>query len=452
MPKKREDLGKKVIVVGAGIAGCIFSFHLSVAGFEVEVFEAKKREELGHDWCDSIEKEAFHIAGISPPTAQERKPDRDHLALLSPDLQTVVHLDYYNYWIVDRKLLQKRLIDLAEREGVKFHFNTKVVEPIGKGMWVIGVKTADGKVHKAKLVVDCSGHERILASNIEVLDLNIPIKDQDKARAYRELHKIKQGATLQWGPYKIKDNILYYRYGYQGGYSWLNLEEKDILDVGAGTAIKEGYKHPKELVKNFIGSNEIIEKTRLRGGGGEIIVRRPITMVWYGFMAIGEAACQTIPTNGCGVGSAMIAAKIAAEVAIKALRVKEVSINRLWEYQVKFTQERGKHLAALDALRRGMTKLSEEEISLLFKRKILTKRDLEKMIHVEFPKPSLLKKLTLFFKGIRELRLLLHLDRTMRYAVRIYKHYSKIPKEYDTKKYHTWLLRQLQLFKELEGA
>lgn len=448
--KKQEDLSKKVIVVGAGIAGCVFSFHLAVAGYKVEIFEAKKREEIGHDWSDSVEKEAFKIAGIPPPKNPEKKDEIDHLVILSPNLETAIHLDYYNYWIVDRQLLLERLISLAEKQGVIFHFNTRVVEPIGKGMWVVGIKTAEGEIHRAKLVVDCSGNQRILVSNIEVLDLNIPIKDIDKARAYRELHKISEG-DIKWGKNVISKDLLYYRYGYQGGYSWLNIEEDNILDVGAGTALGKRYKKPKELVKQFIEKHKNIEKTKLRGGGGEIIIRHPITMVWYGFMAIGESACQTIPTNGCGVGSAMIAAKIAAEVAIEALRTKEVSINKLWSYQVRFTQERGKDLAALNALRIGMTKLSEEEISVLFKHKIITKQDLQMMIHAKFPKAPIWKKLLLFIRGIKNLKLLLRLDRTMRYAVKIYRHYSKIPKSYDTRRYHEWLLRQLQLFEELKS-
>ncbi|MBY9001918.1 MAG: hypothetical protein KGD64_13450, partial [Candidatus Heimdallarchaeota archaeon] len=268
--------------------------------------------------------------------------------------------------------------------------------------------------------------------------------------AYRELHKIEtQG--LKWGEHDIDSNTLYYRYGYLGGYSWLNFEREEELDVGAGVSKSVTKQSAKGIVNDFVNSNAIINNEKLReGGGGKIIIRRPITLVWYGFVTIGQAACQTIPTNGCGIGTAMMASKIAAEVIVNAIRRKEVSIDSLWEYQVRFTQERGRDLATIDILRLGLQKLNGEDISFLLSKGIISRMDLENLIHAKFRKRSFLKSLIVTLKGIKRLKLLLYLRKISAQANKVFAHYKKLPKDYDTRKYHQWLLRSMQLFREVE--
>ena len=446
--KKQESID--VIIVGAGIAGCVLAFHLANAKLKVIVFERDSKEKIGHDWSDSVEKKAFSFAGIPPPKGNEKKEDRDHLAIISPDFGKIVHLGFYDYWITDRVLFRNRLLEMAEKAGASFQFNTEITEPIGKGQWVIGVKKEDGKTVNARIVVDCSGRERILGNNIEILDMNLPLEKSEQVDAHRELHQIEL-SELNWDKYKIEKDVLYYRYGYEGGYSWLNFEAENKLDVGAGVGMGVSDRKAKAIVNEFVNTNSQIKQEKIRGGGDTISVRRPITLVWYGFMLCGEAACATSPMNGCGVGSAMISAKIAAEVISKALLRKETSVDRLWEYQVKFMEERGRELAALDALRRGFQKFTMEEASFLINKGIITKTDLENIIHVKYKKITLFKMIASLFKGISNIRLMLQMRKVTTASNRIFKHYKKMPKEYDSRKYYDWMLGHMYLFKEIDG-
>ncbi|MEE9410915.1 MAG: NAD(P)/FAD-dependent oxidoreductase [Candidatus Heimdallarchaeota archaeon] len=446
---KKEERIDDVIIVGAGIAGCVLAFHLANANLKVKVFEKKPREKLGHDWCDSIEKKAFTTAGIPPPKGEERKKERDYAAIISPDFGKIIQLGFYDYYITDRKLFQERLIKIAEKAGASFLFETEIVEPMGKGQWVIGVKKKDGKTENARLIVDCSGKERILGNNIEILDLNLPLEESELVEAYRETHNLDP-TEINWNKYKIEKNIIYYRYGYEGGYSWLNFEDENSLDIGAGVGVGVSSRKATAIVNEFIHTNKQIQKEKIRGEGGRIVVRRPITLVWYGFMLCGEAACTVNPMTGFGVGKAMVSAKIAAEVISKALIQREVSIDKLWDYQVRFVKEVGRDLAALDMMRRAFQKLSEEEASYLLNRGIITKSDLEKMIHSKYPKSSILKLIISFFKGITNIKLMLKLRKAISLSNRIYKYYKTIPKEYDPRKYYVWLLGQMYIFKEIE--
>ncbi|MCG3217137.1 MAG: hypothetical protein H7642_10515 [Candidatus Heimdallarchaeota archaeon] len=113
-------------------------------------------------------------------------------------------------------------------------------------------------------------------------------------------------------------------------------------------------------------------------------------------------------------------------------------------------KEVGRDLAALDMMRRAFQKLSEEEASYLLNRGIITKSDLEKMIHSKYPKSSILKLIISFFKGITNIKLMLKLRKAISLSNRIYKYYKTIPKEYDPRKYYVWLLGQMYIFKEIE--
>ncbi|MHA1346982.1 MAG: NAD(P)/FAD-dependent oxidoreductase [Candidatus Heimdallarchaeaceae archaeon] len=448
MTKKKEK-NYDVIIVGAGIAGCVLGFHLANARIKVKVIEKKNRDNLAQDCCDSIEKKAFAYAGIQAPKGDEIRDERDHLAIITPDLQTIIHLGYYDYWIIDRKLFHQRLLSNAEKAGCEFIFDTEIVEPMGKGMWVVGVKTKEGIIHNARMIVDCSGRERILGMNIEILDMNLKLNKSDIVEIYREVHKINS-KDLNWGEHEIKQNTLYFRYGYHGGFNWLNFDKEDEIDIGAGVGKSITTKSPKGMVNDFVNSNATIDNKKLSGRGDKIIIRRPITLAWYGVMLVGQAACQTISTNGYGLGLAMIASKIAAEVIVPAIRRKEVSIESLWEYQVRFTKERGRDLAAIDILRLGLQKLSEDDASFLMRKKIITKIDLENMIHAKFRKITLLRTVFTAFKGIKRIKLMLYIQKITSQANNIFKHYKKLPEEYNTRKYHEWLLRSMQLFKEIE--
>ena len=447
---KKTKKDTDVIIVGAGIAGCVLAFHLANAELKVKVFERNSRDYHSHDWCDSVEKDAFSYSGIPAPKGKERRKDRSHLAIITPDLEHIVHLDYYNYWIVDRTLFQERLYKLAEKAGVEFVFDTEIVDAVGRDAWVVGVKKKDGNIETARLIADCSGRSRILSSNIEVLDLNVKIEKQDLVKAHRELHSVSEG-KISWNTYDVEKEVLYYRYNYEKGYSWINFEEDDKLDVGSGVCTGYSDRSPKSIVNDFVNSRSNVENKMIRGGGDEIIIRRPTTMVWYGFIAVGEAACQNIPTNGCGVGAAMVGAKIAAEVAIDCLRRKEVSIESFWEYQVRYTQERGKHHAALDMLRRHISLLSEEDFSFLVKKRILTKNDFQNIIHGKYKYIGPLKMIGSAFKGISRIKLLLKLAKAVSMSNRIYFHYKKIPKKYHTRRFKEWLLGQLHLFAQIDN-
>lgn len=48
-------MSKKIVVAGAGHGGVIAAAKLAKEGFDVTVYEKKKRENIGHDWEDRFD-------------------------------------------------------------------------------------------------------------------------------------------------------------------------------------------------------------------------------------------------------------------------------------------------------------------------------------------------------------------------------------------------------------
>ena len=101
-------------------------------------------------------------------------------------------------------------------------------------------------------------------------------------------------------------------------------------------------------------------------------------------------------------------------------------------------------------MRIGFQKFSEEQVSFLMSKKILTRADFESLIHGNFCRIGLLKTIISALRGFKHIRLMIHLSKIISKSKKVYRHYKKIPKEYDTRKYHLWLLRSMQLFEEMK--
>ena len=42
---RKQEMKKDVIIVGAGISGCVLAFHLANTGLKVTVYDKKERED-----------------------------------------------------------------------------------------------------------------------------------------------------------------------------------------------------------------------------------------------------------------------------------------------------------------------------------------------------------------------------------------------------------------------
>ena len=129
-------MSKKIVVAGAGHGGVIAAAKLAKEGFDVTVYEKKKRENIGHDWEDR-----FDFRTVLDAVEKDEMPDgawkyRGNTVFVSPSKRTEVKIDFApdkRQKVMWRKPLINIIIDYAESSGVKFAFENEIISPIIKG-------------------------------------------------------------------------------------------------------------------------------------------------------------------------------------------------------------------------------------------------------------------------------------------------------------------------------
>ena len=112
-------MGSKIIVAGAGHGGIIAAYHLAQNGYDVTVFEMKSSlDELGYDWEDAFDIEAFEAAEI--PVYPDGIKDCVDICFHGPKEDEVIIQNRHGRQNVRmfRKDLYRHIVTLAESAGV----------------------------------------------------------------------------------------------------------------------------------------------------------------------------------------------------------------------------------------------------------------------------------------------------------------------------------------------
>ena len=106
-----------------------------------------------------------------------------------------------------------------------------------------------------------------------------------------------------------------------------------------------------------------------------------------GVMLVGDAARQTDALTGGGILNAMQAGIIAGEVAAKALAAGDVSRAGLKEYETRWRETIGRHIARSFEFKEFFIKLTDDDLNQLIgslKKEDVSNMDLRAMLRVLF--------------------------------------------------------------------
>ena len=187
-----------VIVVGAGAAGCLFSRNLAREGYSVCLVEKSDRNELSHDWWDGVDKTIFDDVGIAQPKGDELWKGGEFIIYSPLNLLHQKLKPFPDYVHLDRRKFNIRLLTEAIDSGVEFFDKTTVNGPIvedGNDI-IVGIRIQDLDAIIGRLVVDCSGYEGIIRSNIPFkTDFDKKIRREDIMLTYREMREKKPSGS-----------------------------------------------------------------------------------------------------------------------------------------------------------------------------------------------------------------------------------------------------------------
>lgn len=423
-------MSKKIVVAGAGHGGVIAAAKLAKEGFDVTVYEKKKRENIGHDWEDR-----FDFRTVLDAVEKDEMPDgawkyRGNTVFVSPSKRTEVKIDFApdkRQKVMWRKPLINIIIDYAESSGVKFAFENEIISPIIKGNAVVGICTANGEV-SADFVIDAAGVFSPVRKNLpDSFSIEKMPKRGDVFYGYRAYFDKAKDVNPEY-PFEV-----YLYHEREQGLSWF-MTGDDYVDVLIGRIDPLTDEKINEQTRLFRKNHDWLGENIVSGGvRGVIPVRRSLSkMVANGYAAVGDSAFMTTPMNGIGIELSVKAGLLLAKNVINSNG--DFSANALWEYNKEYLKLYGGDVARNEGLKNSLLKMPSDGVDFLFDNAVIQSSDLAGAGRNMNFKALLMK----FVRGMKQPKYFFQIIHGLikgGKTVRLMKH---APKKYDERTINRW--------------
>ncbi|MEM4329879.1 MAG: NAD(P)/FAD-dependent oxidoreductase [Candidatus Bilamarchaeaceae archaeon] len=376
------------IVIGGGPAGSTFARLVAAEGMEVLVID--KRKEIG------VPVRCGEGLGAREVIAQGLELPKRCISteivgakVVAPNGKEIIWKDKTTTgWVLERKLFDKWLCELAIEKGAEVRTYTRATELIKKDGKIIGLKVVqwgdkEQEIY-APLIVSAEGMEARIAKQAG-FDTTHRLYDVDTCYQY------------EMKPYD-HENLIELYFGNKvapRGYVWIfpKADRRANVGIGIGGNLTNGNKNgipgadPKILLDKFIENHPTLkDASTLVDFGGVISVGAPLNeFVKDNFMVIGTAAKQVDPIHGGGIALAMETSVMAAEVALKAHKKRDYSAQALKEYEKKWFPSLGKKMEKRLMLRKVLEKLNDDDLDYIFN--AITPTDLNDVMEGRFAGP-----------------------------------------------------------------
>ncbi len=377
------------IIVGAGPAGSTMSRILAQEGRDVLVID--KRKDIGNPVrCgEGLGQREVVAQGLDLP--KEVISTEIHGAkVVAPNGKEIVWKSKDTTgWVLERKMFDKWLAELAVQKGAEVHAYTRAVDLVKKDGKINGVKVEkygkDAYDVTAPLVISAEGMESHIA----------------RKAGFRTVHNLYDVDTCyqyEMQPYD-HENLIELYFGNElapRGYVWIfpKKDRKANVGIGIGGNLSLWKKKsgimgadPKMLLDKFIVDNDAMkEASTLLDFGGIISVGAPLDkFVDDNIMVVGTAAKQVDPIHGGGIALAMEAGIMAAKVANEAIAKKDFSKQKLYEYEKTWRAGPGKKVEKRLLLRKVLEHVSDDDLNYIFN--TITQDDLDLVMKGQFAGP-----------------------------------------------------------------
>ena len=290
------------------------------------MLERQELGEAGATWVTDVPPRLFDLAEVPRPAPSVRRGGDHPYLLLDKRCRGTVSLPKNPMWSIDTPRLIAWLHEGCAQQGVTILDRCEVGDPhlrLGR-LRTISLRRKGGEARRftADLFVDAAGLEGSLKAMVPFLSRLCPtprgnqvceatqlvyaVKNADRARDFVLRHTDDPETFIAW-------------IGGDGGYSTFAVHvsaDLSHVDLLAGVVPAPGRRTSSTVLAEFVEKTPWIGE-RLMGGGSFIPIRRPHKLFGAGGVALmGDAACQVFPSNGCGVGSALVAARCLAEAAV----------------------------------------------------------------------------------------------------------------------------------------
>ena len=361
--KMKYDKDWDVIIVGAGPGGNKTAQEFAKRGMKTLVIDRKQQigppkrcgEGLSLRWVKICDLE------LDPRwTLQEIT----HTTLIAPNGKEVT-IDTsktgQSGYIIERSQWEKMEAEKAIRAGAKYMLKAMVNGLIIEDEHVKGVKVhRDGQQeeYRCKIVVAADGVDSLVA-RYAGLKTHMPLSECDAGYQYE-----MAGVPIE-NPHAME--LYFGKDVAPRGYVWVFPKGKDVANVGIGI-FGDSTKTAKFYLDRWLDNH----KERFKNASiteinaGVIPVTHPVEKFYAnGLLMVGDSAHMVNPIHGGGMGPALEAGMMAAEVGTDAIKAGDTSETRLKKYQDMWEAKRGKEFKKILRVRHFVEKLEDEQFNIL---------------------------------------------------------------------------------------
>jgi digeranylgeranylglycerophospholipid reductase len=329
-----------VVVVGAGPGGSVAAREVAELGLSVLLLE--KRQEIGSPvrCAEGIAHETL-VPFIEPdPHWISAVVSKAQMAVVGDGATVERRAEGGKGYILERRVFDRVLAEEAAKAGAQVMVKTAATGLLLEDGVVRGV-VARGPVGTMEIecavVIGADGVESQVGPWAG-LDTTLPSRDTMACAQY-----LLAGI-------EIDPACCYYYIGQEvapGGYAWVFPKGEGKANVGLGVQADLAADSALNYLNCFIESQPHLAQgspvTLVVGG---VPVGPPLPrLVASGLMLVGDAARQVDPLTGGGIANAMMAGRLAAEVAAQAIAAGDTSAEALALYEQRWMANRGRKMA-----------------------------------------------------------------------------------------------------------
>lgn len=423
----------KIVIIGAGIGGLTAAKILNRAGYDVNIYEKKDKKELGYHWSDEVATRAFNEKPIQTLDKKYYHKKNNWILRFPKKVNEIkLNIPYEQLgMLVDRKELINHLIN--QIGNTKIYFNTSVDKVYIKDDKVKGV-IINNKIIEASLVIDNSGVISNFKKNLpKSYFIEEKINNDDLFCVYRNIYK----STVD--KYSINPiSKVYIKHLNRNGISWFIVDDKKDIDILVGKLNSINEDEIRESLDALCEDNKCIKKEIKEKSMYRIPVRYPLSkMVGNGYVAIGDSAYMTIPILGSGIENSINAGQILGETIVNC-KNNPLSIENIWQYQVKYYKEYGYRHCAIDVYKRWLMYTDNDDLNKTISSGLVGNKEFESIMQGEIIKLSLFDYFKKAKKGIKNKKLLFSLLKLLINSKKAMRIAKSIPKTYNEDRVNAW--------------
>lgn len=340
-----------IVVVGGGPCGSYSAYTAANLGAEVVVCEEHKEIGAPNHCAGHLNISSLKRLRIDLPKKVIENEIKGAIFYSPSGKKFVLRCRNPVTYSVDRELFDKHLAELAEKAGVEYRLNSKVRTIVFDSGSMKGVVLQEKKKLGANIVIDAEGCSSTILKKIGLDGLKASMVVRG---IQAEVDKIDDGNDEMVEVYlgrKVAPDF----------YGWVIPRKDGTAKVGLATSLG----NPRTYLQKFIQKHPVLSM-KLQNSkitdvyAHPIPVAGPISKTYSnGFLAVGDAASQVKPTTGGGVIFGLTCAKVAGEVAAKAVRQDDFSETFLSQYQRRWKELIGFDLSAMLRMRKMLNRLSD---------------------------------------------------------------------------------------------